>query len=39
MRKDFPNITWRGLANMHSKWRRGELPRLHAHPDDGPIDF
>ncbi len=35
MKRDFPNLDWRSLRNMHSKWRRGTLVKLHAEPDDG----
>ncbi len=35
MKRDFPNLDWRSLRNMHSKWRRGALVKLHPDPDDG----
>jgi hypothetical protein len=35
MKHHFPNVDWRTLRNLHSKWRRGKLARLHEEPSDG----
>jgi hypothetical protein len=32
--RDLPNLDWATVCNLHSRWRRGTLVKLHEHPDD-----